>query len=72
MAHGEDHGEAGCPLQPMEDNSGANIHTSVCGGPHAAVGRYALKEAAAQGEPMLEQAPGRSCGLGRHLAASQD
>ena len=25
-AHGEDHGEAGCPLQPMESTGGADIH----------------------------------------------
>lgn len=60
------------PLQPMEDNSGADIHTPVCGGPHAAVGGYALKEAAAHGDNRLEQAPGGSCGLGGHLVASQD
>jgi len=25
-AHDEDHGEAGCPLQPMEVHGGADIH----------------------------------------------
>ena len=36
------------PLQPMEVHGGA--------------GGHALKEAAACGEPALEQAPGRTCG----------
>lgn len=59
-------------LQPMEYNGGADIHTLACGGSHTAVGGYALKEAAAHGDPRLEQAPGRSFGVGGHLAASQD
>lgn len=56
----------------MEDNGGANIHTSSCGGIHAAVGGHALKEAAAPGKPTLDQTPDRNCGFGGHLAASQD
>ena len=48
------------PLQPMEDHAGADIHTAARGGPHAGAGGYALKEAAACGEPMQKQAPGRT------------
>ncbi|KAK4828361.1 hypothetical protein QYF61_026022 [Mycteria americana] len=42
-------------LKPMEDHSGAGIHTAAHGGPQAGAGGQALKEAAAHGEPMLEQ-----------------
>ncbi|KAK4806753.1 hypothetical protein QYF61_005549 [Mycteria americana] len=51
------------PLQPMEYHIGTDIHPAAHGGPHTGPGRYALKEAASCGEPMLEQAPDRSCGL---------
>ncbi|KAK4823955.1 hypothetical protein QYF61_008341 [Mycteria americana] len=51
------------PLQPMDSQSGADIHTVAHGRPHAAAGGYALKEAAARGEPMHNQAPGRNCVL---------
>ncbi|KAK4806141.1 hypothetical protein QYF61_001064 [Mycteria americana] len=59
------------PLQPMEVHSRADIHPAACGGPHAKASGCALKEAAACGEPMLEQAPGRNCGLcrGAHAGA---
>ena len=50
------------PLQPMDNHSGADSHTAAHGGPHTAAGGYILKEAAAHGEPMQVQAPGRSCG----------
>ncbi|GAB0209984.1 acid sphingomyelinase-like phosphodiesterase 3b [Grus japonensis] len=33
------------PLQPMEVNSGADIHPAACGGPHTGAGGCALKEA---------------------------
>ncbi|KAK4810792.1 hypothetical protein QYF61_008764 [Mycteria americana] len=50
------------PLQPMEVYGGADIHPAARGGPHAGAGGYALKEAAARGEPTQEQAPSRNCG----------
>ncbi|GAB0206332.1 hypothetical protein GRJ2_003178200 [Grus japonensis] len=49
------------PLKPMEVHGGADIHPAACGGPHAGADGCALKEAAAGGEPTLEQAPGRNC-----------
>ena len=56
------------PLQPVEDCGGADIHTAAHGGTHTAAGGYDLKEAAACGEPMQEQAPGRSCSPWRGAA----
>ncbi|KAK4832671.1 LOW QUALITY PROTEIN: hypothetical protein QYF61_024967 [Mycteria americana] len=53
-------GKQALPLQPAEDHTGADIHGTVHGKPHAGAG--ALKEAAALGEPALEQACGRNCG----------
>jgi len=53
----------------MEDNAGAAIHTVACGGPHAAAGGYALKEAAPHGEPTQDQAPRRSYGPGAGFLA---
>jgi len=47
----------------MGDPSGADILTVVHGRPHDGTGGCTLKEAAAHGEPMLEQVPGNSCGL---------
>ncbi|GAB0187278.1 hypothetical protein GRJ2_001193100 [Grus japonensis] len=44
------------PLQPMEVNSGADIH----GGPRARAGGC-QKEAVTPWQPALEQAPGRTC-----------
>jgi len=38
-----------------ESNTGADIDTAACGGPHASAGGCSLKEAAAHGEPMQEQ-----------------
>jgi len=38
-----------------EDHNSADIHTAACRGPHARTGRCALKEAAARGEPTLQQ-----------------
>ena len=46
------------PLQPVEVNGGADIHTAAHRGPHAGAG--ALKEAAVQREPTPGQAPGRN------------
>ena len=57
------------PLQHMKNHTGADIHTAAHGGPYAGAGGYALKEAAAHGDPTLEQAPGRSCCLGREAHA---
>ena len=53
-------------LRPMEDHGGVAIHTAAHGGhaPHDGAGGHVLKEAAAHGGPVLEQAPGRSCGPG--------
>ena len=51
------------PLQSMEDHGGTDIHTADQQGPHAGTGGHALKKAAANGEPMQEQTPGRNCGL---------
>jgi len=48
-------------LQPMDGHSRADIHTAACGGPHGGASGCTLKEAAAHGEPMPEQAPGRTC-----------
>ena len=38
-------------LQPMEDHTGADIHTTACGGPHARADGFAVKETADHGEP---------------------
>jgi len=51
-ACGENHGKAACTPAAHE-------------GPHAAAAGSALKEAAAHGKPMPEQAPGRSYGWWR-------
>ena len=58
-------------LRPMEDHGGVAIHTAAHGGPHDGAGGHVLKEAAAHGEPVLEQAPGRNCGpwRGAHTGA---
>jgi len=50
-------------LQPVEDYAGADIHPAAHGGPHATARGCALKEAAAHGEPMEEEAPGRNWDL---------
>jgi len=61
-AYDEDHGDAGCPpTAPGGPYAGTDICPSAHGGPHAGAGRYALKEVAAYGELMQEQAPGRVC-----------
>ena len=59
---GEGGGGGGAPctggsvfLQPMEDNAAADIHAAELGRPHAGAGGDVLKEAAAHGEPTLEQ-----------------
>jgi len=50
------HGDADCsPAAHGEDHAGADIHTAACGGHHTRAGGCALKEAAAHGEPALEQ-----------------
>jgi len=59
-------------LQPVEGHSRADIHTAACRGPHGGASGYALKEAAAHGEPMPEQAPGRSCSPGTGARAGAD
>ena len=43
------------PAACGEDHARADIHTAASGGPHAAAGGYALKEAAAHGEHMQKQ-----------------
>ncbi|KAK4810457.1 hypothetical protein QYF61_004237 [Mycteria americana] len=53
------------PLRPMEVHVRADIHTAACGGPHTRAGGCAMKEAAAHGEFMLEQTPGRNHSLWR-------
>lgn len=45
----------------MEDYVGACIHSAASGGFHTAACGRAMKEAAASGKPMLEQAPGWNC-----------
>ncbi|GAB0179513.1 zinc finger and BTB domain-containing protein 5 [Grus japonensis] len=58
--HGEDCDEADCSHAVHgEDYVGADIYTATCGGPHTRAYEYALEEAAAHGDPMPEQAPGR-------------
>ncbi|GAB0204246.1 zinc finger and BTB domain-containing protein 5 [Grus japonensis] len=65
-------------MQPMEDQDGADNHTTAHGGPCDAAGGCVLMEAAACGEPVQEQAPGRSCNLwrgvhtGAHLLAGTE
>lgn len=39
------------------------IHSAACAEPQARAGGYTLKKAAAHGEPMQEQDPGRNCDL---------
>lgn len=67
----EEEGDGGASLQPvektmvkqpMEDHSGAEIHTAAVGGPSVRVGGYAQKTSAACREPLPEQVSGRSCG----------
>ncbi|KAK4811165.1 hypothetical protein QYF61_019796 [Mycteria americana] len=48
-------------LQPMEVNSGADIHPAACEGPHVGAGGCARRRLWPCGEPALEQAPGRTC-----------
>jgi len=50
------------PLQPMENQTRADIHPAACGGLYAGAGECALREAAALGKPMQERAPARTCG----------
>lgn len=57
------------PLQPMEKHTRQDIHTAACGGPQAGAGGCALREAAAHGEPTLEQ--GYPEGRGRPRAGAQ-
>lgn len=45
----------------MEDHTRADIHTGAHEGSYAITDGYALKEAAASAEPVLKQAPGRTC-----------
>lgn len=40
------------------EQSREDIHTAVCGRPNITACGHALKQAAAHGEPMLEQTPG--------------
>lgn len=47
--------KATVPLQHMENNSGAEIHLVACERSPMGAAGYALKEAAACEEPMLEQ-----------------
>ncbi|KAK4824529.1 hypothetical protein QYF61_016109 [Mycteria americana] len=56
-------------LQLMESHAEADIHTVARGGPHVGASGCALKEAAAHGDPIQEQAPGRSCGPRRRVHA---
>lgn len=49
----------------MEDCGGADPQPAPCGAPHAKAGGQELQEAATQGEPTQEQAPGRKCSLWR-------
>lgn len=68
------------PLQPMEETMleqvvplpdvkeqqvGADIHPASCGGHDGGAGGYDVKEAAACGDAMQEQASGKSCSLWR-------
>lgn len=63
VANGEDHANAGCPQQPLEDHDRAATNTTAHRGLHTtAGGGCVLKEGAAHGEPMLEHAAGRNCG----------
>jgi len=48
----------------MQNYSGADICTVTCEGTPAIAGKHALIEAAAHGETMQEQVPGRRCGCG--------
>ncbi|PKU43616.1 hypothetical protein llap_6074 [Limosa lapponica baueri] len=41
--------------QPIKDHDRADIHPPACGGPHAGLDGFGLKEAAACGDPILEQ-----------------
>jgi len=52
------------PAVHGEDHSGADIHTTDCRGHQS---RW--KSCAAHRESMLEQAPGRNCGLWRGVHA---
>lgn len=62
-AHGEDHGEAACPLQSIMCHVRADNHTATGGHPP--------RENVAQGQPTHEQAPGRNCSpwSGAHTGA---
>lgn len=55
VACGEDHGEEIVPLQHTEITSGVEIHLVAHRGSPTGAGGCALKEAAAGGEPRLEQ-----------------
>lgn len=45
----------------MKDHSRGGIHSAACAGPQARAGGHTLQKAAAYGEPMQEQDPGRNC-----------
>lgn len=59
------------PAACKEDHARVDSHTSAHGGPYAAAGGHALREAAVYAKPTQKQAPGRSCGLwtGAHAGA---
>lgn len=50
-------------MHSKEGYSGVDIHTAVHGRPHTTSSRHALMEAAANGEPSQEQAPGKISSL---------
>lgn len=54
QVHGKDRGDTGCPLQPMEDHSGADIRSAACDGPQNRADGYVLKAAAAHGKSMQD------------------
>ncbi|GAB0207450.1 zinc finger and BTB domain-containing protein 5 [Grus japonensis] len=60
------------PLQPMERTTLEQISTLQPMEDPFHYRSYALKEAAAHGEPVLEQAPGRNCSLWRIAHAGAD
>lgn len=60
IAHRDDHGEAGCPLQPVQKHVRADIHTAAPGGPHAPKGSCSLwKVHTGAGENCEERRGGR-------------
>ena len=53
-ARGEDHGEAGCPLQPREVHGGADLHLQPGEDPTPEQGD-ARRRLGPRGKPALEQ-----------------